>query len=71
VTDGEDGVVVREGSPAAWSAALAGVADSAPLRERLGAAARRRAETTLPSWRDVLEQDLVSVWRQVHAGAPR
>ena len=71
VTDGEDGVVVREGSPAAWSAALAGVADSAALRDRLGAAARRRAETALPSWRDVLEQDLLSVWRQVHAEAPR
>ncbi|HEX3902228.1 MAG TPA: glycosyltransferase [Polyangia bacterium] len=71
VTDGEDGIVVREGSPAAWSAALARLEESAALRDRLGAAARRRAETTLPSWRDVLEQDLVSVWRRVHAEAQR
>lgn len=71
MTDGEDGIVVREGSPTAWSAALAGLAESAALRDRLGAAALRRAEATLPSWREVLEQDLVSVWRQVHAEAPR
>ena len=71
VTDGEDGIIVRGGSPAAWSAALASAEESAALRDRLGAAARRLAETTLPTWRDVLEQDLLSVWRRVRAEAPR
>jgi glycosyltransferase involved in cell wall biosynthesis len=71
LTDGEDGLVVRGGSVAAWSAALAGVEESAALRDRLGVAARRRAETAFPTWREVLEQDLVSVWRRARAEAPR
>jgi glycosyltransferase involved in cell wall biosynthesis len=70
-TDGEDGVIVRGGSVAAWSAALASVEQSAALRDRLGAAARRRAEAAFPTWREVLEEDLVSVWRRAHAQAQR
>jgi glycosyltransferase involved in cell wall biosynthesis len=71
LTDGEDGIVVRGGSVAAWSAALARVEESAALRDRLGTAARRRAEATFPTWREVLEEDLVSVWRRAHAEARR
>ncbi len=71
VTDGDNGIVVGDDSPAAWSAALARVADDPGLRGHLGGAARRWAETSVPSWREVLQQDLLPVWRRARAEASR
>lgn len=71
LVDGQSGIVVRGGDAAAWAGALAALGGSDELRERLGAAARRRAETVLPSWRDVLEQDLLPIWREARALAVR
>ncbi len=63
-TDGEDGMVVPGPEAASWARALAQLSAEPVLRARLGAAARRRAETALPTWREVLEQDLLPVWRR-------
>ena len=71
VTDGKNGLVVREGTAEAWSAALARIAEDPGLRGHLGAAARRWAEIALPSWREVLEQDLLPIWRGARAEAER
>lgn len=60
-------VVTDSGSSEAWATALAElVAD----RERLAAmriAARRKAEAVIPSWREVLEADLLPYWRAAAA----
>jgi glycosyltransferase involved in cell wall biosynthesis len=69
LADGETGIVVPGGTVAAWAQKLAVVSESAELRARLGAAARRRAEIALPTWRDVLEEDLLSVWRRARVEA--
>ncbi len=63
-SDGQDGMVVSGTDAASWARALAQLAAHPALCARLGAAARRRAETVLPTWREVLEQDLVPVWRR-------
>jgi glycosyltransferase involved in cell wall biosynthesis len=69
VADGENGIVVRGEGAAPWAEAIAHLADDEALRARMGAAARRRAETALPSWRDVLLEDLLPVWRRARAEA--
>src|SRR5207302_3174969 len=48
VADGETGVLVPPLDPGALAAALARLADDAPLRRRLGAAGRRRATLYAP-----------------------
>ncbi|HVV51673.1 MAG TPA: glycosyltransferase [Polyangia bacterium] len=68
VTDGETGLVAGA-TPEAWAAALDRLERDPALRERLGAAGRRWAETAVPTWREVLEQDLLPVWRRARAGA--
>ena len=63
-TDGESGLVVPGDDVGSWARALARVSTDPALRDRLGAAARRRAEIALPTWREVLEQDLLPMWRR-------
>src|SRR4029434_3768571 len=45
VVDGENGFVVPPGNPAAMAEALASLASNRELRERMGAAGRKRAQT--------------------------
>jgi glycosyltransferase involved in cell wall biosynthesis len=66
VVDGETGLVAG-GTPADWAAALARLEADAALRDRLGTAGRRWVEATVPTWREVLEQDLLPVWRRAAA----
>ncbi|HEY4395488.1 MAG TPA: glycosyltransferase [Polyangia bacterium] len=68
VVDGETGLVAAA-APADWSAALERLAADAVLRDRLGREGRRWIESTVPTWRDVLEQDLLPVWRDAQARA--
>jgi glycosyltransferase involved in cell wall biosynthesis len=63
VIDGETGIVVAPNEPEAWARALRGVAGDAALRARLGENAARWADA-IPTWRDVLREDLVSVWER-------
>jgi len=61
VTDGVDGLLYRPGDVAQLSAALERLADDPGLRERLGAAARRRAadyrpEAVVPALERVLDE---------------
>ena len=67
-TDGESGLVVPGNDAASWARALARAAGDPALRARLGSAARWRAETALPTWREVLEQDLLPMWRRAARG---
>jgi glycosyltransferase involved in cell wall biosynthesis len=60
----EDGFILSTSDPAAWRQTVASLLRSAELRRRIGAEARRTIEDDWPSWRDVVEEDLLPVWRR-------
>ena len=64
VVEGETGLVVRGGDPASWVEALRRVVTDEGLRARLGAAAAAWAVDGIPTWREVLLDDLLAVWRR-------
>jgi glycosyltransferase involved in cell wall biosynthesis len=64
ISDGESGVVVRGGDVAAWTAALRALVDDGALRSRLGRAGRLYATTHVPSWSQVLAEDLWPFWER-------
>jgi glycosyltransferase involved in cell wall biosynthesis len=58
------GVRVLPGDdPEPWAAAIAGLAANPHRRGVMGRAARLHVERFVPSWREVLEQDLLPVWQ--------
>lgn len=70
VVEGATGILVRGAGPQPWREALGRLIDDGGFCELMGAAARKHAETTLPSWRDVLVEDLLPTWRRAGAAAP-
>jgi glycosyltransferase involved in cell wall biosynthesis len=68
IIDGETGIAVAPNDPEAWARALSRVAGDEGLRARLGASAARWAVGGIPTWRDVLREDLVSVWERARRG---
>ncbi|MEI7606825.1 MAG: glycosyltransferase [Rhodospirillaceae bacterium] len=69
--DGEAGFIVAGGDPRAWSGAVKRLALDSGLRDAMGKAARQSALRDIPSWDDVLLQDLLPVWQRVVAGRKR
>ncbi|MCP5373230.1 MAG: glycosyltransferase [Hyphomicrobiales bacterium] len=68
VTAGEDGLVVDGSDPSDWAAALdRAMADRGALAA-MGRTARRRAEARLPTWRLVVEEDLLPAWDRAAGG---
>ncbi|MBF0355506.1 MAG: glycosyltransferase [Alphaproteobacteria bacterium] len=61
VASGANGAVV---SDEGWADALQGLLENALSRQEMGLAARFYAERALPSWDDVLAQDLMPLWRR-------
>lgn len=68
---GVDGLAIDEGEVAPWTAALEVLTQDPRRRAALGLAARADIEARWPSWRQVLEEDLIPVWRRARAGAAR
>jgi glycosyltransferase involved in cell wall biosynthesis len=64
VVEGETGLVVRGGDPASWVEALRRVVTDEALRARLGVAAAAWAVDGIPTWREVLFDDLLAVWQR-------
>lgn len=62
---GEDGFVLTVGDPAAWHRTLAMLIADPESRRQVGDVARRAIATERPSWRDVVVQDLLPIWRNV------
>lgn len=61
---GVDGVVIDHADdPAAWTAAIERLIDDPVARREMGARARRNVESRSPSWRDVVRDDLLPLWR--------
>ncbi|MBF0167168.1 MAG: glycosyltransferase [Alphaproteobacteria bacterium] len=61
VASGSNGIVVSDDG---WADALRGLLENASSRQEMGRAARLYAERALPSWDDVLAQDLMPLWRR-------
>jgi glycosyltransferase involved in cell wall biosynthesis len=55
----------------AWAAAIATLAADPALCRELGTSARAYTEREVPSWEDVVVEDLLPVWRQATAAARR
>lgn len=60
---GRDGLLVDGPDPAAWAEAITPLLTDAKARQAMGALARAIVEQSVPSWRDVLEEDLLPVWQ--------
>lgn len=64
--NGDAGLVVDGAEDvAAWVGALRSLIDDPPRRARMGQAARAFAERSIPTWRAVLTEDLLPVWRRL------
>jgi glycosyltransferase involved in cell wall biosynthesis len=61
--NGADGLILASTDPGEWAEAARPLLADASRRTAIGAAARRWAEQDWPSWRQVLEQDLLPAWR--------
>ena len=61
--NGADGFILDSTDPADWAEAARPLLRDAAKRTVIGATARRWAEQDWPSWRQVLEQDLLPAWR--------
>lgn len=64
VADGLAGMILPGKAPEPWIAALTRLAGDPDRRRQMSRAARRQAERAVPSWRDVLEEDLLPHWQQ-------
>lgn len=64
VVDGETGYVLPGRAPQAWAAAIDTLRRTPSLRQSMAASARRHAEAHIPSWRQVLDDDLQPRWRE-------
>jgi glycosyltransferase involved in cell wall biosynthesis len=63
LSDHNDGMRMVASGAAAWTDALRDIARDAAGRAAMRAAALDYADRELASWRDVLEEDLLSAWR--------
>ena len=62
---GEDGIIVPTPDIAAWRESLERLVADEPLRCGIGVNARQSIETSGATWRDVVGDDLLPVWRTV------
>jgi glycosyltransferase involved in cell wall biosynthesis len=60
---GETGLVLSGEDVARWVEAIAALAGDAGRRRQMGRSARRYAERAVPSWADVLGEDLLPRWQ--------
>lgn len=67
LVEGETGMIVRGGAEA-WAAAVSALVTDPRRRGEMGRAARALALREIPTWRQVLLEDLLPIWRRA-AGA--
>lgn len=69
VREGHTGLVVGGAGTAPWTHALGRLTVDRPLRRQMAAEARQYAQEHLPSWEDVVREDLLPIWRAAAAEA--
>ena len=62
---GRDGLLIPNGSPRRWAEAVESLIVDPDRRASMGALARAHMEMEWPSWKQVLREDLMPVWREV------
>lgn len=62
---GTDGFVLPTSDPALWHQTIEALLEDPARRREIGMSARQIVERNWPSWRDIVEQDLLTVWRNV------
>jgi glycosyltransferase involved in cell wall biosynthesis len=62
---GRDGLLVEGRDPLEWARTIEWLARDRERRLAMGGQARSHIESECPSWREVLRQDLLPVWRRV------
>jgi glycosyltransferase involved in cell wall biosynthesis len=68
VVDGQTGLTVRGGSPGDWADAIDALLGDPARLGAMGRAARAWSMANVPTWRQVLMEDLVPVWRRARRG---
>lgn len=63
--EGLDGYLVPDNDPLEWAETIANVIAHPEKLKAMGQVARKHIELEWPSWRNVLEQDLLTVWKAV------
>lgn len=61
---GVDGVVVADSNPQSWAMALTPYLNQPELRSAMSQAARQHIEQNHPSWKEVLQADLLPIWQK-------
>lgn len=69
VRHGEDGLLVDGADPELWADAVERLLRNPQRRAAMSRRARKNAEAEVPSWSDVLNEDLLPVWREVTRNA--
>ncbi len=67
IVEGETGLALPSGDAVAWADAIEALMRDPARRRRMAVAARDYAETRLPSWEEVLGEDLLPRWRAAAA----
>lgn len=65
VVQGETGFIVPDAEPASWASALNALLDNRPRLRAMGHAARAWSMRHVPTWHEVLVEDLLPVWREL------
>ncbi|MCP4330199.1 MAG: glycosyltransferase [Alphaproteobacteria bacterium] len=66
--DGRTGIVIDGAETENWTSAISDLVRHPERMTAMGREARLAAETSLPSWDDILANDLVHLWRQAATG---
>ncbi len=62
--DGKDGLIIKDPSPEVWAREIKTLLDNPDRIAQFRIAARQDVESMRLSWADVLQQDLIPVWRK-------
>ncbi len=65
VVEGETGLIVPDSEPASWASALHALLDNRARLRAMGHAARAWSLRNVPTWHEVLVEDLLPVWREL------
>jgi len=61
--EGEDGVIIAGQDPQQWARVISGLIDQPDRLSEMGHHARQHMESAWPSWKQILEEDLIPVWK--------
>ncbi len=67
--NGAEGLILDGQDPATWAEAIGSLVDDPERRRAMGVKAREKVLASVPSWSDVLAEDLLPVWQALRSAA--